>query len=42
MSWRKYVGRLSPSPAAIPNRANPSGLAATTTNAASPIEVITW
>jgi hypothetical protein len=28
MSWWKYVGGLSPSPAAIPNLANPSGLAA--------------
>jgi hypothetical protein len=28
MSWRKYVGGLSPGPAAIPNLANPSGPAA--------------
>ncbi len=28
MSWWKCVGGLSPSPAAIPNPANPSGLAA--------------
>jgi hypothetical protein len=28
MSWWKYVGGLSPGPAAIPNLANPSGLAA--------------
>jgi hypothetical protein len=28
MSWWKYAGGLSPGPAAIPNLANPSGLAA--------------
>jgi hypothetical protein len=28
MSWWKYAGGLSPGPAAIPNPANPSGLAA--------------
>ena len=28
MSWWRYVGGLSPGPAAIPNPANPSGLAA--------------
>jgi hypothetical protein len=28
MSWWKYVGGLTPGPAAIPNPANPRGLAA--------------
>jgi hypothetical protein len=42
MSWWKYVGGLSPGPAAIPNRRTPVAWQRVYYERGQPVEVITW
>ena len=42
MSWWKYVGGLSPGPAAIPNPANPVAWQRVYYERGQLVEVITW